>query len=69
MHLLSLALIETKRQKKLQIEKIWWPKMARKGAIKNNIQERVRGNAKKGKRIKPEDPCGMEKSNVFLSRT
>ena len=33
------------------------------GGQKWRPEERVRG-----KRIKPEDPCGMEKSNVFLSR-
>ena len=59
-----MALIETKRQnlqhRNFVIEKIWWPKMARK--VRDiRPEERVRGNAKKGKRIKPEDPRGMEK--------
>ena len=49
-----MALNETKRQnlqhRNFVIEKIWWPKMAGRCAT------RVRGNAKKGKGIKPEDP-------------
>jgi len=65
MHLLSCGSNEAKGQnlqhRNFVIEKIWWPKMARKVRDqKQHSAPRISGNAKKGKEQILEIQCGME---------
>ncbi len=72
MHLLSCGSIETKRQnlqhRNFVIEKIWWPKMARKVRDQkqhSDLEDRGFWERQEGKRIKPEDPVRNGRSNVY----